>query len=74
MSQNARCSKGMTATLFSVPKLQVRWKTHGKTFSEFSNARQYFFRIPSSSLSADLRKSGKTYSEKWQDFFRICTV
>jgi hypothetical protein len=61
----------MTAALFSVPELQGQWKLYGKTFSEFSNARQDFFRISSSSEFAGLRKSGKTYSEKRQDFFRI---
>jgi hypothetical protein len=58
----------MTATLFSVPKLQVKWKTHGKTFSEFSGARQNILGIGCSTGSPGLRKSGKTLSEMRQDF------
>jgi hypothetical protein len=45
-----------------------------KNLLEVKDARQDFFRISSSSESVGLRKSGKTYSEKRQDFFGICSV
>ena len=60
----------MTATLSPVPELQVYWKTHGKTFSEYSDARQNIVGIVGSndSLAPEkaaklIRKSGKTFSE-----------
>jgi hypothetical protein len=70
MSQNARCSKTVADILFPVRIFQVCWKTHGKTFSEFSDARQNIVGIVGSndSLAPEkaaklFQKIGKTFSE-----------